>query len=167
MTAGMDTGQDADRRARVTLSFLADPGDAVLGAALRSRSPAEVLALTTGADGTLWPAGAEPDVLGRAMRKWRRRLGLVPTAAMLGGWQQSGLRLVVPGDPEWPTQLDDLGDTRPLLLWVQGSADLRYACLRSVSIVGARAATAYGLRVGLHLAAAVAERGTTVVSGGS
>ena len=58
MTAGMAQGPDADRRARVTLSFLADPGDAVLGAALRSRSPAEVLALTTGAsDGALLPGG--------------------------------------------------------------------------------------------------------------
>jgi DNA processing protein len=167
VTAGMAQGPDADRRARVTLSFLADPGDAVLGAALRSMSPAEILALTTGASDALLPAGAEPAALGRALRKWRRRLSLVPAKATLAGWQQSGLRLVLPGDPEWPTQLDDLGDARPLLLWVQGSADLRYACLRSVSIVGARAATAYGLRVGLHLAAAVAERGLTVVSGGA
>jgi DNA processing protein len=157
---------DSDRQARVTLSFLADPGDAELGAALRSMSPAEVLARTTGVSDELL-AGPEPDALGRAMRKWRRRLSLVPTAATLAAWQQRGLRLVLPGDPEWPTQLDDLGDTRPLLLWVHGSADLRFACLRSVSIVGARAATAYGLRVGLQLAAAVAERGTTVVSGGA
>ena len=40
---------DSERRARVMLSFLADPGDAVLGAALRARSAAEILALTTGA----------------------------------------------------------------------------------------------------------------------
>jgi DNA processing protein len=29
----------------------------------------------------------------------------------------------MPGDAEWPTQLDDLGDTRPLLLWLRGNAD--------------------------------------------
>jgi hypothetical protein len=31
--------------------------------------------------------------------------------------------VILHGDPEWPTQLDDLGDGRPLLLCVRGSAD--------------------------------------------
>jgi len=47
----------------------------------------------------------------------------------------------MPGDAEWPSQLDDLGDTRPLLLWLRGTADLRLACVKSVAIVGSRAAT--------------------------
>lgn len=166
----MNAGEDAERRARVALSFLADPGDPVLGAALRSRTAAEILALTAGADpaGDLWlSADPEADALSRATRKWRRRLSLVPSVARHAAWQENGLRLVVPSDPEWPSQLDDLGDARPLLLWVQGSADLRYACLRSVSVVGARAATGYGVNTGLHLAAGLAERGMTVVSGGA
>ena len=166
----MSAAESAERRARVTLSFLADPGDAVLGAALRSRSAAEVLALITGtgdAGDLLLAADPQTEALGRAAAKWRRRLSLVPTVARVAAWEDSGLRLVLPDDPEWPSQLDDLGDTRPLLLWVQGAVDLRYACLQSVSIVGARAATAYGLRVGLQLAAALAERGITVVSGGA
>ena len=29
-----------------------------------------------------------------------------------------GIRLVCPGDAEWPCQLDDLGDARPFALWV-------------------------------------------------
>lgn len=33
------------------------------------------------------------------------------------------------------------------MLWLRGSADLRFACLRSVSVVGARAATGYGNHV--------------------
>ncbi|HUB39215.1 MAG TPA: hypothetical protein VMA72_10210 [Streptosporangiaceae bacterium] len=41
---------DGERRARVTLSFLAKPGGPVLGKALRSRTAAELLALVTGAD---------------------------------------------------------------------------------------------------------------------
>ena len=41
---------DGERRARVALSFLAKPGDPVLGAALRRRAAAELLALVTGAD---------------------------------------------------------------------------------------------------------------------
>jgi DNA processing protein len=166
----VSAGESAERRARMTLSFLADPGDAVLGAALRSRSAAEILALITGsseAGDLLLTAGPETEALAGAAAKWRRRLSLVPTVARLAAWEECGLRLVLPDDPEWPSQLDDLGDARPLLLWVQGAVDLRYACLQSVAIVGARAATAYGQRVGLQLAAALAERGTTVVSGGA
>jgi DNA processing protein len=76
------------------------------------------------------------------------------------------MRLLCPGEPEWPTRLDDLGDARPVILWVRGRADLRFTCLQSVSVVGARAATGYGEHVATEMAAALAERGWTVVSGG-
>ena len=65
------------------------------------------------------------------------------------------------------TQLDVLADARPVVLWLRGSADLRYACLRSVSVVGARAATGYGEHVATEMAAALAERGWAVISGGA
>jgi DNA processing protein len=159
-----------ERRALVALSFLADPGDPVLGAALRSMPAAEVLAATTGTDSNdeaMLSAVAPGPELSRAISRWRTRLSLVPPVARLAAWQESGLRLIVPGDPEWPSQLDDLGDARPLLLWLRGSADLRFSCLSSVAMVGARAATAYGLRVGLELAASLAEHGLTVISGGA
>ena len=70
------------------------------------------------------------------------------------------------GDAEWPTQLDDLGDARPLLLWVRGAADLRLTCVNSVAVVGSRAATGYGQHVAIELAAVLAEKGVGVVSGG-
>jgi len=159
-----------DRRAVTALSFLADPGEPALGALLRSAGPAEVLeALSAGERQSEMLAGAHPAVPGlmRAVQRWRSRLGLQPTPARLAAWQQSGLRLVLPGDEEWPVQLDDLGDTRPLLLWLRGSADLRLACVSSVSMVGARAATGYGQHVGLEMAAVLAERGVGIVSGGA
>ena len=87
--------------------------------------------------------------------------------ARLAAWQESGLRLVMPGDAEWPTQLDDLGDARPLLLWLRGAADLRLACVHSVSMVGSRAATGYGNHVAIEMAATLAERGVAVISGGA
>src|SRR5215471_7686949 len=121
---------DGERRARVALSFLAKPCDPVLGAALRTRTAAEVLALVTGADadGAALLAGAPGDAaLHRALPRWRDRLGEIPGTGRLAAWQDSGLRLVMPGDAEWPTQLDDLGDARPLVLWVRGTADLRLA----------------------------------------
>ncbi len=161
---------DGERRARVALSFLAKPGDPVLGAALRTRTASEVLALVTGADAdgdALLVGESEDVVLSRAVERWRDRLGEIPSTARLAAWQDSGLRLVMPGDPEWPTQLDDLGDTRPLVLWVRGTGHLRLACVNSVAIVGARAATGYGQHVAIELAAVLAEKGVGVISGGA
>jgi DNA processing protein len=161
---------DDERRARAALSFLARPGDPVLGAALRSRTATEVLALVTGADaaGEAVLAGEPEDTaLGRAIQRWRDRIGQIPGTARLAAWQESGLRLIVPGDAEWPTQLDDLGDARPLVLWLRGSADLRLTCVSSVAVVGARAATGYGNHVAVEMAAVLAEHGVGVVSGGA
>jgi len=132
----------------------------------------------------LWEAGGLRDVsrprearggrerrdipgLDPALKRWGARIGQAPTTAQLAEWFQDGLRLICPGDPEWPTQLDALGDASPVALWLRGSADLRFACLQSISIVGARAASAYGSHVGTEMAAALAERGWAVVSGGA
>jgi DNA recombination-mediator protein A len=165
VTAG---AADRQRFARVALSFLAEPGEPALGALLRCCDPAGIVAaVSSGSD----PRAALPAVgvpgLARAVERWRARLGRLPSDSTLAGWERAGLRLACPGDPEWPTQLDVLGDARPLVLWLQGSADLRFACLRSVSVVGARAATGYGEHVATELAATLAERGWAVVSGGA
>src|SRR5215471_9074567 len=105
--------------------------------------------------------------LDRALRWWVARLGEAPAEPDLDAWRQAGIRLVCPGDPEWPSQLEVLSDARPWGLWVRGSGDLRYACLRSVSVVGTRSASAYGSHVCTEMAATLAERGWTVVSGGA
>jgi DNA processing protein len=165
-----------ERLARIALSFLADPGDTVLGAALDELTAAQVLAATTGTDGAgearlvaaVNDQALPPDLtLAKALRRWRARLTLLPSKAQLDAWQQDGLRLIVPGDPEFPTQLDDLGTARPVVLWLRGSADLRFSCMNSVAVVGARAATHYGQAVAVEFAASLAERGVTVLSGGA
>ncbi|MFD1117919.1 DNA-processing protein DprA [Sphaerisporangium aureirubrum] len=104
---------------------------------------------------------------GRRLTAWRGRLPFTDPVADLARGRKLGARLIVPGDVEWPTQLDDLGYERPLGLWLHGSADLRFACLRSVAIVGSRAATPYGMHVAAELAAALSEAGWTIVSGGA
>jgi DNA processing protein len=160
----------AERRTRAALSFLAEPGEPALGALLKSCRPGEILdAVLSGKEpGMALPAaGRGVPGLVRAFGRWRARAGRIPPPGRLEAWERRGMRLVCPGDPEWPTQLDVLGDARPLLLWLQGSADLRFACLRSVSVVGARAATGYGEHVAIEMAAALAERGWAVISGGA
>jgi DNA processing protein len=174
----------AERLARAALTYIAEPGDPAMGALLRRSTPAAIVAaLTSGRPplvryagpgaaaaaasgaGGFGPAGVGG--LDRALKRWAARLGEAPSEAVLDGWRRQGIRLVVPGDAEWPGQLDVLGDAGPWGLWVRGNADLRYACLRSVSIVGTRAATAYGAHVCTEISAALAERGWSIISGGA
>ena len=113
------------------------------------------------------PGGRASAALSAAMERWQVRLGELPTPDQVLQFSRSGIRLITPDDPEWPGQLADLGADEPYALWLRGSADLRFNCLRSVAIVGARAATAYGSYVAAEFAASVAARGFTVVSGGA
>ncbi len=165
---------EEERLARAVLSYVADPGDRALGGVLRRRPAAEVVAaLAAGQQPGLWEAGepgeeaGQPPGLDSAWPRWQARIGQAPPPAQVAGWRRDGFRLICPGDPEWPTQLAALGDAAPIALWLRGGADLRFACLRSVSVVGSRAATAYGAHVAMEVAAALAERGWSIVSGGA
>jgi DNA processing protein len=173
---------DEESYARAALTYLAEPGDARLGVLLRTRGAARTLEAIKagvsgdgagrGADdgddaGAVGAAGAARVAARRAMARWRVRLGEVPGADHVAGFCRAGIRLVCPGDPEWPARLDDLGDARPYALWLRGTADLRFNCLRSVAIVGSRAATAYGSYVASEIAACLAARGLAVISGGA
>lgn len=159
----------AERLARAALTCIAEPGDPAMGALLRICAPAEIVAAVienrTPSPAALGPGGIAG--IDRALRRWAARLGEAPSEPALDAWRRAGIRLVIPGDAEWPGQLDVLGDAGPWGLWVRGNADLRYACLRSVSIVGTRAATAYGAHVCTEMSAALAERGWSIISGGA
>jgi DNA processing protein len=163
---------DEQHLARAALTYLAEPGDPALGALLEACEPAEVVAAITA--GTLpgtGPACGESPARRRALEaalgRWRIRLSWLPDDAGLANARRDGIRLVCPGDPEWPASLDELGPARPYALWLRGQADLRQACLRSVSMVGSRAATGYGAHVAGEIAADLGERGWTIVSGGA
>jgi DNA processing protein len=113
------------------------------------------------------PRGKARGAMKTAMERWRVRLPELPAPEEVLAFRESGVRIVTPGDPEWPGQLADLGEDQPYALWLRGNADLRFSCLRSVAIVGSRAATAYGSYVAAEFAASVAARGLAVVSGGA
>src|SRR5437899_2604992 len=115
-----------------------------------------------------WPGRCSPTWPIPVTGRWGPCCGIVRPLRSSRRWQPGGTRWPGgSGDSEWPTQLAALGVASPVALWLLGSADLRFACLRSVSIVGSRAATAYGSHVGMEMAAALAERGWVIVSGGA
>jgi DNA processing protein len=161
------SGQAGDERlARAALTYLAEPADARLGALVRTCGAARALeAIKAGKLPAAGAAGAAGAAAQRALQRWRVRLGEVPTAGDLADLAKAGIRLICPGDPEWPSQLTGLGDRQPYALWLRGNADLRCGCLRSVAIVGSRAATAYGCYVAAEFAASLAARGWAIVSG--
>ncbi|MBF1651491.1 MAG: DNA-protecting protein DprA [Rothia mucilaginosa] len=112
------------------------------------------------------------DKFGKALAtrrlRWNRRMertlnAEAHMAATCGAW------LVTPADPLWPPQLNDLGPARPYGLWCRGdSRHLLYvASAPSVALVGSRDPSIYGTEATTHLAAELARRGYTVISGGA
>ncbi|HEU5267572.1 MAG TPA: DNA-processing protein DprA [Jatrophihabitans sp.] len=110
--------------------------------------------------------------------------------ADLAAADRHGIRLVVPESADWPhfafACLEAAGAARlaeyrrgswqqsrtgepipPLALWVRGTAERATLGIRSVGIVGARAATPYGEHVASDFGAGLAGRGFEVVSGGA
>lgn len=153
-----------ERTARMALACVSEPGDKGLAE----------LVETAGAEATwhsLW--STERDT------RWGRRLPSVRLPEIVAVMRHRQLRFVMPGDSEWPTQLDDLAHVeqdglraRPLGLWVAGPGHLRDWADRSVAIVGTRTSTRYGDAIATELAADVAAAdvaaaGVTVVSGGA
>ncbi|MEV6114174.1 DNA-processing protein DprA [Streptomyces sp. NPDC052109] len=159
MTGGEDCGDEL--LGRVFLCRVIEPGDEVGGRWVREFGVAEVVRrLRDGAEAL--PGVSEARWGGLVARA--RRAEPERDLATAG---KAGARFVGPGDAEWPGQLDDLGDARPLGLWVRGRPSLRMWALRSVAVVGARACTEYGAHVAGTFAAGLAERGWVVVSGGA
>ncbi|MEU2431205.1 DNA-processing protein DprA [Streptomyces sp. NPDC007861] len=151
-----------ERLARAALTRVVEPGDEHGGRWLRQHGAVELMARLTApvvAEGALRGAG-EQRIAG-----YRTRAAAADPARDLDTAEAAGGRFLCPGDPEWPSQLDDLGDARPVGLWVRGRFDLRIWALRSVAVVGARACTPYGAHMAASLGSGLAERGWVVVSG--
>ena len=152
---------DADRLARVALSRLTEPGDPKVAA----------LVAQLGAE-TLLEALQDPAQPTAEARDVASRLRGLDAEADLAHAVRLGLRYVVPGDAEWPTQIDDLMRSEilhhrggpPLGLWVKGPTRLDELG-RAVGVVGSRSATTYGTEVAAGIAAALVRAGHPVVSG--
>ncbi|HWJ53952.1 MAG TPA: DNA-processing protein DprA [Propionibacteriaceae bacterium] len=151
---------DADRQARLCLSCALDGGD-----------PAVVELVTR-----YGPEGAWTRIRNGAMGEpTAERASRLSLASVERQAADVGARFVVPGDDEWPPGLADLAHAgeiqrrggEPYGLWLHGPGHLADLMRHSVAIVGSRAATAYGSGIAADLAAELAERGVTVVSGGA
>lgn len=155
-----------ERRARILLSRICEPGDADACRLVREHSATALVERLTCQE----PPSAKA-------RDWAERLPTADVDVMLRAADNEDARYIVPGDPDWPAQLsvlelleDETGERRagaPFGLWVRGHGNLSSLSAQAVSVVGARAATAYGEHVAGDLAIGSAQRGFTVVSGGA
>ncbi|SHM33099.1 DNA-processing protein DprA [Cryptosporangium aurantiacum] len=157
-----------ERLAWVALSRLVEPGKRNIVAATAGGARALLDGVLTGARD-------------RVSRSLRTRLrGVDPwerAEADLAAAARAGARAITPVDAEWPVEafaaLAPLAEAEkidvapPPCLWVRGPLGLNRVTGRTVSIVGARAATAYGKHVAGEIAYGLAERGWIVVSGGA
>jgi DNA processing protein len=161
---------DDDRLARIALSRVVEPGNRAVARALEQHSAAEVWADVR--------SGVALDKLGqRSLEGIASRARGYDPRGDLDRVLAVGGRVVVPGDDDWPPRLswgvDAMTSSEikemapPWALYVRGAHSLAGAVERSVAIVGARAATAYGNHVASELAFALSEAGVTVVSGGA
>lgn len=165
--------------ARAFLSRVAEPARIPVWKLVRSMGPVAAAAAIR--------AGRVDD---HTLEATAARAGEVDPEADLEAAERHGIQLVVPESDEWPhfafAALEAAALRRlasyeagqrmhaeggelipPLALWARGVVDLAGVGLRSVAIVGARAATRYGEKVARDLAYALAECGFDVVSGGA
>ena len=78
------------------------------------------------------------------------------------------MRVLIPGDAEWPAGIDALGDRAPVALWTKGNAGLLTGTLWDrLTITGARASTGYGEHVTTELVQSAVADSRLVLSGGA
>ncbi|NUR98013.1 MAG: DNA-protecting protein DprA [Kribbellaceae bacterium] len=107
--------------------------------------------------------------------RWSSRLAEADPKGDLERAAAVGARFVIPGDEEWPEQIDVLAEAGqlsrragvPFGLWVRGPLNLRTALDQSVAMVGSRASSSYGEHVASELSSGLADNGFVVVSGGA
>lgn len=153
-----------ERTARIGWARLAEPADPVAHSLVARHGALGAIHWLLGSHGTqaeLFPELKQPV---SAQARYAARLRDLDVARELEVTATLGARVVVPGDEEWPAGLDDL-ERPPFCLWLLGPGDLGRLSTRSVAVVGARAATAYGNHLAAELAGGLAGRGFTIVSG--
>ena len=153
-----------ERTARMVLSMLVEPDDAVTCHLLATVGGVETLRLAESGG----PAPSLGDVDAQVWRGHFAARDIDSLRERLLQARRTGLGVLIPGDDEWPGSLGDLGERAPYVLWTRGSSSFLTRPLADlVTITGARAATSYGEHIAGTLASdlAVAER--IVVAGGA
>ncbi|WP_206660954.1 DNA-processing protein DprA [Propioniciclava flava] len=163
MTNLSDVVQD-ERTARMVLSMIVEPDDAVTGRLLGKLGALELLRLAERDD-------VVPGLSNVDAQVWRSQFERSDARTLeqnVVEAERAGIGALVPGDKEWPSALDDLADRRPYVLWARGTTSFLARPLSDfVTITGARASTSYGDHVAGQLASDLANAERIIVAGGA
>ncbi|MFU8947045.1 DNA-processing protein DprA [Mycetocola zhadangensis] len=166
-----------ERFARAVWTTLAEPGDGTAGfltsalgasrsldALIEGRSAAQIVD-ELNIHGYVERVDGLVDDIQKALTRWLPRLDSTSALTAVRTAAHCGATILIPGDASWPDQLNDLDSHAPLGLWVRGDTARLRSADRSISLVGARAATGYGEHVTIEAASSLVGRGFAIVSG--
>lgn len=174
LAAGVSDGDPAEVFARSTWTVLAEPGDRVASVLITALGAAPALQLLVGRvpaeaiTATLQGMGLDEREIGdlqAALDRWMPRFQSDVATRALSQAARFGIRLLLPGDADWPAQVGDLGDHAPFALWLRGRVEALAVLDHSIALVGARAASGYGEHVTMEASAGLVDRGFAIVSG--
>lgn len=151
-----------ERTARIILATVSEPGDAVTGRMIRTVGATETVArvvtdeVPVGPDGDTWQRRLAPRIDATQMRR------------SLAETERHGMRVLIPGDADWPASVNALGDHAPVALWAKGDTSLLTGPVWDrLTVTGARASTGYGEHITADLVQSATADARTVLSGGA
>ena len=165
------------------LSMITEPGDRMAGALVRclgrdnlvslliggleTKAVIDELSAKSAVDELRAKFGKLEETISDSRQRWLPRFSKSRLRHLFNQSSSLGLSLVSPEDKNWPQGVNDLEDARPSILFVEGNANLLSGLQTSVSIVGSRTATAYGIQVTDRLVRKLAIKQRATVSGGA
>ena len=165
------------------IAMITEPGDRMAGALARSLGRlalvellidgldiATVVAPLRAAgelDGCRQSFGDLEGTLADSRQRWLPRFSKSRLEHLFSQSAALNLQLVTAEDTNWPAGLDDLQDSAPAMLFVEGDPATLSKLSQAVSIVGSRAASSYGLKVTSSLVRELAKVSRITVSGGA
>ena len=165
------------------IAMITEPGDRMAGALARSLGrlalvellfdgldTATVVAALKAAgelDGSRQSFGDLEGTLADSRQRWLPRFSKSRLEHLFSQSAALNLQLVTAEDTNWPAGLDDLQDSAPAMLFVEGDPATLSKLSQAVSIVGSRAASSYGLKVTSSLVRELAKVSRITVSGGA
>ena len=166
-----------------SIAMVTEPGDRMAGALARALGRIELVELlieglhTASVVSALKTAdaletcrqsfGDLESTLMDSRQRWLPRLSKSRLEHLFAQSAALKLKLVTPEQAHWPSGLNDLQDSAPAMLFVEGNQRSLLDLKEAVSIVGSRTASPYGLQVTKALVTELATASRATVSGGA
>ena len=165
------------------IAMITEPGDRMAGALARSLGRLELVELlieglvTSSVVSALSQAGELEScrqsfgdlesTLADSRQRWLPRVSKSRLEHLFTQSAALKLQLVTNEQVHWPRGLNDLQDSAPAMLFVEGNHKAMSSLDDAVSIVGSRAASTYGIQVTKRLVSELAQVPRATVSGGA